>query len=286
VSEPDVLYHYTDASGLLRILDSKVLFASDVDYMNDPLEIAFGAACARRTLDSMIELLPEVERRYTTEYGHPLTRFEVLDQLRSMCTPNEDGEFPHVPCYVTSFCSQGDLLSQWRVYADGGGGFSLGFDRSRLAAEPPAFADWETYLLAPVRYGAVGESWIAGTVEALVEAELRSRATAENVSYAIWTVAAMCAQVKQEGYAAEEEWRRVAIPHYSASDEDPYIDFRVSSGAVISYAPIAFPPEALVSVTVGPSAHHRRAMDTVKRALILKGCRLTEVRSSTTLARR
>jgi hypothetical protein len=34
--------------------------------------------------------------------------------------------------YVVCFCSKGDLLSQWRAYGGGGGGYALGFNAKAL----------------------------------------------------------------------------------------------------------------------------------------------------------
>jgi hypothetical protein len=55
---PDRLYHYTDARGLLGILESRKLWASDVRLLNDARELDYAADLVRRWLDDLSGLLP------------------------------------------------------------------------------------------------------------------------------------------------------------------------------------------------------------------------------------
>lgn len=43
---PESLYHYTDAAGLLGILDNNSLYATHVAYLNDSQELAYGMQMA------------------------------------------------------------------------------------------------------------------------------------------------------------------------------------------------------------------------------------------------
>ncbi|MDP5226147.1 MULTISPECIES: hypothetical protein [Arthrobacter] len=67
--------------------------------------------------------------------------------------------------YVACFCGDVDLLSQWRGYGGGIGGFSIGFARERLEPGNAVTKPWEPPILRDVRYGHVeGAQLIADAV--------------------------------------------------------------------------------------------------------------------------
>src|ERR1700730_1271189 len=107
-----VLYHYTSAGGLLGIIESGTLWASDCRFLNDATELSYSTEQLLAALSTLEDdtmgpesgfILPGVVEHLTAE------TFRV-----------------HVVC----FCEDGDLLSQWRGYgADGGYAVGLGSDR-------------------------------------------------------------------------------------------------------------------------------------------------------------
>ena len=53
----ELIYHYTDLNGLLGILESKELWATDVRYLNDASEATFGEERLRK----LVALIPRVD---------------------------------------------------------------------------------------------------------------------------------------------------------------------------------------------------------------------------------
>jgi hypothetical protein len=51
-TESELVYHYTDPGGLLGIVTSKCLWASDVWYMNDAREALYGVEVIERASSS------------------------------------------------------------------------------------------------------------------------------------------------------------------------------------------------------------------------------------------
>jgi hypothetical protein len=107
---PQTLWHYTSAQGLVGIIRTDRLWASDSLFLNDAAERNYG-------VELMMSALADVEidspARSTTAFilglVHPesgILRRWLDAQLR---------------LFVTCFCSEGDLLSQWRTYAGSGG---------------------------------------------------------------------------------------------------------------------------------------------------------------------
>jgi hypothetical protein len=59
-------------------------------------------------------------------------RFFVDKVLELLLLVTEDKTAPLNTVYVVSFCENGNALNQWRVYADAGRGYSIGFSTSKL----------------------------------------------------------------------------------------------------------------------------------------------------------
>ncbi len=109
---PDHVYHYTTAEGLLGILKTQCLHATDVRYMNDPSEQLYGDALIQRVIktfdpDPLLEVIAEV--------------FRVVLQRSN------------IAAYAACFCERGDLLSQWRAYSSAGTGYALELDWNVMA---------------------------------------------------------------------------------------------------------------------------------------------------------
>lgn len=136
------LYHYTTAEGLVGILQSGCIYASHVSFLNDTSEATHALEFGKELLKECAvgKIQPEEMHGLSGEqlalYGSPL--FEKTNQLWQ-----EDA-------YVTSFCEDGDLLSQWRGYAMGG--FAILFARLTGAAPVTGerFPDRDLLVKSPV----------------------------------------------------------------------------------------------------------------------------------------
>lgn len=106
---PDRVFHYTDAAGLLGIVSSGSLFATDFRFLNDCSEL-----------------------NYAYELAQAVVRAEFLSQRlgtveTAFLTAATQG-WPHVykatPYYLTCFTELENSLSQWRTYS-GRQGYSI-----------------------------------------------------------------------------------------------------------------------------------------------------------------
>lgn len=110
---PQILYHYTTRTGFLGILTTGKVWATNIRYLNDSSEYIFA-------LDSFKMKLEEIKERVDQEHKNILQdAIEKLDNLK----PNY---------FVFCLSVSGDLLSQWRAYANPGEGYSIGFDAPEL----------------------------------------------------------------------------------------------------------------------------------------------------------
>jgi hypothetical protein len=106
----DTLFHYTTAAGLLGILSSSTLWATDLRFLNDAQEALYAR-------DLFMEMIWGADP--ATQPGHPLhdnakAFGETFVEYRKWVV--KDLNSPKFPVYVTCFCESGDLLSQWRAY--------------------------------------------------------------------------------------------------------------------------------------------------------------------------
>src|SRR5205085_1086662 len=104
---PSVLYHYTTQSGLLGILQDNCMWATAAQYLNDSSEYAYGLKLIAKGLRS------ESKKAISESEAANLSAIaKAISPFLSIC--------------VVSLSSESDLLSQWRAYGGGSGGFAIG----------------------------------------------------------------------------------------------------------------------------------------------------------------
>lgn len=111
-NRPKLLYHYTNGDGLLGIVNSKKLWATKIQYLNDISEL-------RHAVSVGSPIFYQLERENSKAL--PVVR-DFLEKLHD--------NFKLVVgfnMFVFSFCYARDRLSQWRGYCYDGG-YALGFD--------------------------------------------------------------------------------------------------------------------------------------------------------------
>jgi len=109
---PEVLWHYTDATGLHGILSSGRLRLTDVRFLNDRTERTYGSATISSRVDELIRDGKLDSKITDPKYAGVRIAGERL--------------------YVCSLTECGDALSQWQRYAADGAGYCIGFDARAL----------------------------------------------------------------------------------------------------------------------------------------------------------
>ena len=147
-SPPATLYHYTTAQGLLSMVKSGHIWATESRYMNDPREFVHGAEVLLWVIDRLLAR------------KNPLKAlFEVREQVAAT-RHGEAAERPHFLRVVSA--REGDLLSQWRGYGDSGGGYALGFQPTfcvrTQTARTSAIATAASSVVRATAAGALGRS--------------------------------------------------------------------------------------------------------------------------------
>jgi hypothetical protein len=130
---PEALYHYTSQAGLLGIMESCSLWATNINYVNDATEF-------HRPLRMLRDRLADeaASREYEAKHfrissparsGHVSV---IADRAKHLWTTLNKIQ-SSISC-ITCFCEDGDLLSQWRSYTTQSYGYSIGFKTAILKA--------------------------------------------------------------------------------------------------------------------------------------------------------
>jgi len=120
------IFHYCNLSKFEGILESKKLWLTPVQTMNDGTEV-----------DHLYKVIyPKVKEKIITE-----TPPHLLDDIQmqfGLIESSSELRSQNMP-FCTCFSDDGDLLPQWRSYADDGTGVSIGFDSDyfKIQNHPP-----------------------------------------------------------------------------------------------------------------------------------------------------
>jgi hypothetical protein len=247
----DTLYHYTSLGGLMGIIDSRYLRASDVRFMNDSTEL-------RHTLDL---LRRHIERRIRSGTDHPQLMTAMLEWLSHRVVGG-----PMI--FAASFRANGNLLSQWRGYSAHGKGVSLGFAPEHIQR----CAEQQDFLIGRCIYASDVQQQLIEQIADGIESEAtRDDATGDEAysqileqnEEALLSIAAM---LKHPAFEEEDEWR-VVSPRIVDLHRYP-VGFREGSSMLVPYyrfdlsagQPSGIPLEHLF---IGPSGNAELSMTSI-----------------------
>lgn len=116
-SKGELIYHYCNSIAFWSICTKRSIWLSSIFNMNDAKELVWGRDILLDTLNKNKKLFPQEFRVF------------MIFNIYSV-----DGDL--LPL-IASFSKNGDLLSQWRAYADDAKGFSIGFCKNTISNTLP-----------------------------------------------------------------------------------------------------------------------------------------------------
>lgn len=264
----ETLYHYTSFKGLLGIVDSGVLWTSDIRYMNDSAEMTHTADLLRE----------EIRQRIAGGHPNPQLLNQFLDWVSYRITNG------HM-LFGASFRSNGNLLSQWRGYSALGKGVSIGFNPEVIVQ----CAQHQRFQVGKCLYEPAEQrrliAQIVEAVEALAEwhddsAERACRPLAqayygvfEQIESDLLRIAAL---LKHPSFQEEEEWRIVSpvLTDYVASP----VLFREGTSMLVPYLEFHLTvskeePIILEHLYLGPTPNISLSMNSLAMFLAKRGIR-------------
>jgi hypothetical protein len=107
----EVIYHYCGLDSFEKIVNSQTIWLTNALKTNDRYEIKW--------ITELLKSFPDIKSHIKVNKFKTLYEYYVKSFIR-----------PHIAC----FSKEGDILSQWRGYANNGKGVSIGFDRKYFEA--------------------------------------------------------------------------------------------------------------------------------------------------------
>ena len=300
--EPDILYHYTSQAGLLGILASDRIWATDIYALNDWTEfrLLFTSASMQLLANAFNSGLPDdidaeakkmMIDRVLAERNFPM-------QLEIIKADPPYGERKGV--FVCSFTAEGDILSQWRGYSYSSQGFSLGFDTALLKKQLEAVhtPDTPTELFECIydearirerirdlgRKAAEGYRKLKERNEIVPACFTTLRNPSENYrkhssyldrSFIFATVPffRLAAQFKHHGFQEEREWRVLCLAFWKTLLPDK-VKFRGGQFGPTSYVelPLGLHSQATCSlrrIVIGPRTYAGHEMSDIANSVEL-----------------
>jgi hypothetical protein len=265
-----LLYHYTDAGGLLGIVEHRVLWASDVWFMNDTRETRYGLEVMQRTLNA-IEPTSGLESEVRETLLDVLATLEERIDLRS---------------YIACLSFNGDQLSQWRAYGRSRG-FSIGFDHAKLRQVPHDSSGLDVTCREVVYDTEKQDEMLRVNFRAAVaEAERRSSGlggtVGDFVSMFLANALTLAPAFKDPAFVEEKEVRLQLFVESSAK----ILKFRAGAMGLTPYVDVHLAEEgattisAMQEIIVGPQSNQTEAMRATRQLLGQYGYEDVEVRLS------
>jgi hypothetical protein len=107
---PPLLFHYTTTVGLLGIIESGKIWATHYRYVNDTSELEYANSLFMKSIDKKLLAGSGPTQTLLWSVARTPAMFAWLGSV-----------------FISCFCEEGDLLSQWRTYgARGHGGYAIG----------------------------------------------------------------------------------------------------------------------------------------------------------------
>jgi hypothetical protein len=277
---PELLFHYTNASGMRGILDSSRLWATNYRFLNDASEIAYGMA--------LFESI--VQEQLATADGDVVREFLG----RTLHTANAfDGMFD---CYIACFCERDDLLNQWRVYVGSGGGYALGFKTKEIGMRWGQLHPTQDFVLRKVVYDELVQRRLTAEVLELAVLNLKEATKGVSLADANNLIARCCQFVRAEtaeylmsfkhpAFSVEEEWR---LCHIVSPGGEEHVLFRDGPYGLTPYVCLDPSPMAgvnanklpLARITHGPTQDPSNVRFALNKLLRAKGYAFVEISGS------
>jgi hypothetical protein len=249
------LWHYTNADGLKGIVTTDRLWATDTAFLNDSAELVYGVDLALGAIRAIAgQGVSASTARLMAALGEPdsgILRPFLDESLR---------------LFVTCFCSNDDLLSQWRAYGGRGhaGGYAIGFQPPgplpAWAQSAPRYLTLRKVIYDSAEQDRLATALVGPLVEYLEQDpgdDTRVEAVTRELVNGIAELAAWC---KHPAFEEEQEWRLTYQPSDGAGKELPVLH-RPADGLLVPYVELQVPRSVgeraevlpIVSVRCGPS---------------------------------
>lgn len=229
-NKPKILYHYTNQEGLTGIIKESVLWATKIHFLNDATELVKPLKIAD---DYLFEIAyPD----YGGEYRDTKTAKYMLKQIKS---------WENINICIASFCSSGDILSQWRGYSTFGSSYSIGFNTEIFES----IVAKHSFKLHKCSYFSE-EEYERNIIDFIKAVLIDSNNTNKEPTDFIGRFINKAATIKLDYFQEENEWRIISWEPKLTTDNN--FNFRTGKSMIIPYFSIPIDLSSVVEIAIGP----------------------------------
>jgi hypothetical protein len=272
---PNELWHYTNAEGLVGILSSGKIWATQVACLNDTLEQKYFG-------DLVHEAIKELRAKNSDK------RIEVL--LRAADLSLAAREFSTAGHFVACFSEVEDDLGQWRGYGGGQCGYAIGFAPQEILEATQR----RQGLLMPMCYDGKVQAHVVNDVLRMAQKYFLDGLSRENIDVEKWAVDfvtdfgneldVFASVFKHPKFVGEVERRIVTLLR---SGEHMALEFRQKQTLLARHLPIDISHTVgdrrclpITSVYIGPGPSQQVSRISVGDLLLKFGCKDVPVKLS------
>jgi hypothetical protein len=272
---PDILYHYTDLNGASGIIISKSLRLTKLSYLNDTSELKLGISIFRDFAQKKAAEISNSEKKeFLYSAAHQLDSFEETN----IC--------------VSSFCENGDLLSQWRAYGRANTAIAVGFSSRQLKryTNNGLINLWkcvydpkiQTQIMLDLIENLLKSYDIIESVNGN-KTSLWQKSKKDLIGYFNTTFLRIAPVLKNNHFCEEKEWRLITVP--MKVNDDNY-NALITNDRVSQYYSLdftIFPEEGINlinTISIGPSKEQKLVADALWVFINKNGFKLQSIYTS------
>lgn len=256
---PATVYHYTNSAGLLGIINTRAIWASDVRFMNDTAEAIYG----RNAIRTYCQARASASSR---EKAICESIIKILAQVQSA---------DNTTSYIACLSAEGNDLSQWRAYG-ASYGISIGFDLQALRAHGQELPIPWTFNIRKVMYDPQPQRALIDHHYVRIAKDLTGAESSVEVDRAAirFLVDALnfAPTLKHPAFKGEREFR---IHVFLSGDPGHRKEIKIRDAAMglIPYLkiPLCLPGQDVITVmreiVIGPQRHPQEAKQAVRALL-------------------
>ena len=250
----NVVWHYTNGSGFLGILQSSKLYASQVAALNDAKETEYATDLFKQAINQLIG-----EKKGDVDAVNFLT--SVLDFVKDEPDNPTRGISKF---FVTCFSADGDDVNQWMKYARGDGRYAIGFHVGGLFRDPTSCLYRVVYDRDKQEKAVkeVAEATLRFFMEGLNQERLKNPEVWAREFFDAWDewVYKLSPLAKDHKWSSEREYR---IVHELKVSEFPEVMFSQKKTMLARYLALDFPCWVkrragllpIAKIMIGPGNH-------------------------------
>jgi hypothetical protein len=235
--------HYTSQRGLIGILSTETLWATNIKFLNDEQEF-------QHAVELIKQIIPT--SKITSAHPHHAVHVGFLDRIKAKLELLHEYETGSI--YTCSFSQEVDLLSQWRGYCPENNGFCLVFALDEVFKSVQT-----TYPTVELKECIYEDADKEARIKALLNKHwpLYHSAADENAKQGVIDklgkeVMLMASYFKHSSFSEEKERRLVLTLDYPPISG---LKFRNGRFSLIPYIELQVPRSCVKSVCIGPTAH-------------------------------